>query len=234
MILHRSPRGACFFVTILGFLMTLASSPLLSEQIPTGTLNVDRNLVRTGVNSHLDWNIQYPKGITEVIDILPPGTIIPKKNLTMKVRTLGVSFQQSATRLLPVDIYWSKNNGSWDRFFYGYGYDVNPSSILVSEKVKKNDRIDFGGRGWLNSWLSFYNTRSQSNNLVVLKNGDTPPSYAPAFGQGNIISFLRPYLSGGKINIGDRDLILLWEVYSTSPGSSFFDMQDIVVMVTFE
>ncbi|MEM1085686.1 MAG: hypothetical protein AAGI48_16380 [Verrucomicrobiota bacterium] len=232
---HRSPRDGRLLSGALAFIFSASLAHAQSDEAPRGTLDVDRNLVRTGVHSQLEWNIEYPTGITEIVDIVPPNRIVPKKDVTMKVRVLGVSFQQSSTKLLPVDVYWSKNNSSWKKFFYGYEYDVDESEVLVRENISEGDVIDFGGRGWLSRWLTFHHTRKSTNNLVVLKNGDTPPSYAPAFSQGDITSFIRPYLdSGGKVNIGDRDLILLWEVYSNRPGSTYFDMQDIMIMVTFE
>ncbi|MGB6220235.1 hypothetical protein [Haloferula sp.] len=231
---HRSPRGGRFFISILGSLMALATAPLLSEDIPTGTLNVDRNMVRTGVNSQLNWNIQYPSGVTEIIDIVPPSTIVPKKNVRMKVRVLGVAFQ-SGRNLLPLDAYWSKNNSAWQRFFYDTGNNVNPGRVLINQKVEKNDRIDFGARGWSGGWLPFHHTRKTDPYLIVLKNGDRAPDYAPAYNQGSVTSFLRPYIdSSGRISIGDRDLIILWEASTAKPGTTYFDMQDLVVLLTFE
>ncbi len=209
----------------------------LSQQtdIPRGTLSVDRDLVRVGTRSNLDWNIEYPAAIKDIVDVDPTGTIKPKKTLRMRVRTLGVAFQSGWT-LLPLDAYWSLNNGSWENFFYGTGNDVNPSSVLINKKVKKNDTIDFGARGWGgSSWLPFSHTRENTQYVTVLGKGSTAPSFAPAYDQGSVTSFLRPYIDkNGRINIGEQDLIILWEASTAKPGTTYFDMQDLVVLVSFE
>ena len=229
-----SPRSGRLLTSIFGLLLVATAAQAQSDDTPHGTLNVDRNMVRTGISSQLDWNITYPTGITEIIEIIPPSTIVPKKNVTMKVRVLGVAFQ-SGNKLLPLDAYWSKNNSSWDRFFYGTGPTVVASDVLIEEQVNKGDHIDFGARGWSGRWLPFHHTRNTDPYLVVLKNGDSAPDYAPAYNQSSVTNFLKPYIdSGGKVTIGERDLIILWEASTAKTGSTYFDMQDLVVLLTFE
>ena len=69
--------------------------------------------------------------------------------------------------------------------------------------------------------------------VLALRNGDTIPSYAPLWNQGSIESFLQGYLNNGVVSIGDNQVIYLFELaYNTSPGSSSYDLQDNVVLVT--
>ncbi len=202
--------------------------------VPRGTLTVDRDLVRVGIRSNLAWQIEYPAAIKDIVDVGSTGTIIPKKSLKMRVRVIGVAFQ-SGSNLLPLDAYWSLNNGSWTNFFYGTAPSVNSSAVLVDKVVKTNDRIDFGARGWNGSWLPFNHTRTSTQYVVVLGKGSKAPSYAPAYNQASVTSFLKPYIdAGGRINIGDKDLIILWEASTAAPGTTYFDMQDLVVLVSFE
>jgi hypothetical protein len=86
---HHSPRGGRLMIGLLAGLCSFGSA-FAAEDIPTGKLNVDRTLVRAGTRSQLDWQIQYPV-VTNVVDVAP---IVPKKDLKMRVRILGVSFQQ--------------------------------------------------------------------------------------------------------------------------------------------
>lgn len=206
-----------------------------AADIPTGKLNVDRTLVRAGVKSNLDWQIQYPGNVTDVVDVTSTGTIVPKKSMKMRVRTLGVAFQSGST-LLPIEGNWSKNGGAWTKFFYGTGTSVVPANILVDTTVANNDKITFGARGWGgSSWMPFHDTTKSDKYVIVLKNGDSAPSYAPAYNQTSTKGFLSPYIdSTGKIKIGSRDLIILWECSTAAPGTTYFDMQDLVVLVTFE
>ncbi len=230
-------RGGRLLAGICGCLLAIGSSPAAENTVPTGTLNVDRDILRVGARSQLAWQIEYPAPVTEVVEIEPPNIIKPKKDLKMKVRVLGASFQESVTRFLPVEVMWSKNSSSWSRVFYGYQTSVSPSSVLLSQNVKKGDRINLGGRGWRDgSWLTFYNTSKSTHNLVMLKNGDRVPSTVPALNGSSIESFLKPYMntSSKRVTIGDRDLILLMELGQTNPNNSGFDLQDLVVLVTFE
>jgi hypothetical protein len=211
----------------------LTATATANDEVPRGTLSVDRDLVRVGTHSQLDWNIEYPSGVTELVEIVPPNRIVAKENLRMKVRVLGVTFQSGRSRL-PVDAYWSKNGSSWDRFFYGCEFHVEPDRQLLSERVRQGDVIDFGARAWAGRWQPFHHTRRNDPHVTVLKDGDAAPDYAPAYDQNSIDGFLKPYVRGNRIAIGERDLIVLWELSASQPGSAYFDMQDLVVLLTFE
>jgi hypothetical protein len=91
---HHSPRGGRLTIGLLACLCSLHSASA-EEAIPTGKLDIDRTLVRVGSSSQLDWQIHYKTGITEVLDVVPPNVFKPKEDLTMRVRVLGASFQQT-------------------------------------------------------------------------------------------------------------------------------------------
>lgn len=233
-----SPRGgkSIRLPLALSLGLVVASASANDSTVPRGTLNVDRDLVRTGMSSQLDWNIEYPTPkVIDVVDIIPPNRIRPKKNVTMKVRVLGVAFQ-SGNKQLPLDGYWSLNGSSWQRFFYGDRDDVRPGRIVIEQSISKGSLIDFGARGWSGrNWYPFHSTNVVDPYVTVLKNGDQAPDYAPAYDQDSVVSFLKPYIdAGGKVTIGERDLIILWEASTAPMTSQFFDMQDLVILVTFE
>ncbi len=238
MTTHHSPRGGRFFIGLLACLCslhTIASAAV--DPIPTGTLTVDRTMVRVGVKSQLGWNITYPAGVTEIIKIVDPQTVQPKKDVNMKVRILGASFQETLASFLNVEFYWNKNGGTFNRIFNGTQLLVNPSTVVLNTTVKKDEKVNFGARGYRSgAWLPLYNTGVDKPNVVVLQNGDPVPQSTPAFQQGTIESFLKPYLSTDKktIKIGDKDLIVLTELGQTDPDNSGFDLQDMVALVTFE
>lgn len=230
------PRRGRLLTGLLAGLCVLGNVTA-TDAVPRGTLNVDRDLVRTGTRSQLTWQIEYPAPVTSVIDIVTPNVIKPKKDLKMRVRVLGASFQETATKFLPVEVMWSRNNASFSRIFYGLQTGVNPSSVVLDTTVKAGDTLNFGGRGWRSgAWLSLYRTNVATPNLVMLKNGDRVPTTVPALNGSSIESFLRPYMntSTKTVKIGDRDLILLLELGQTNTSSSGFDLQDLVILVTFE
>lgn len=232
---HHIPRGGRTLILGIACLGLHGQASAQNEVIPRGTLNVDRTLVRVDTRSQLGWSIQYPTVVTDLVSVTTTGTIIPKSTMKMKVRTLGVAFQSGST-LLPLEGSWAKNNGTFTRFFYGTGKQVDPTKIIVNQTVNLNDRIDFAGRGWSgSSWYPLHDTRKADRYVIVLKNGDRAPDYAPAYNQSTVKGFLTSYIDGmGRIKIGPRDLIILWEASTASPGSTYFDMQDLVVLVTFE
>lgn len=219
---------------MFGLLAGLFSLAPTFAAIPTGKLNVDRTMVRVGTKSQLNWTIDYPSDLTEVVDVTN-DVITVKKSTKMKVRVLGVAFQSGST-LLPVNGYYSVNGGSWASVFYGTSLAVNSATVLLDKSLNKNDKVSFGGRGWDGSgWLPFHQTGTNDKYVTVLQNGSVAPSYVPAYNQGTVTSFLKPYIDGkGKISIGSKDLIVLWECSTAAPGTTYFDMQDLVMLVTFE
>lgn len=231
----HSPRGGQLMTGMLAVLSILSQAFAASE-IPRGTLHVDRDLVRVGAPSQLSWQIKYPAGVSEVIEILPPYLIKPKTDLKMRVRVLGASFQASATSFLPVELMWSNNSAAWSRAFYGRKTDVDPSNIVLETTVKAGDTIKFGGRAYRDQWLPLYHSAAETPNLVILQNGDNVPASSPAFQKGLIESFLSPYLASDKktVKIGKRDLILLMELGQSAPRIPDFDLQDLAVLITFE
>jgi len=140
-------------------------------------------------------------------------------------------------KYLPVEVLWSLNGLAWSRLFYGTQSAVNPSKPVLETTVPAGSTINFGGRGWRDgAWLPLYNTAASTSNLVVLKNGDQAPASVTNLSGGIIASFLSPYMDPVTkvIKIGDRDLILLVELGQASASTSGFDLQDLVILVTFE
>jgi hypothetical protein len=197
--------------------------------IPTGTLNVDRTLVREGSRSQLDWKINFPQ---EKI------TLTPTEKVRVKIRVLGVAFQ-AGTTLLPFECDFKTKSTSWKTIFNGKGPSVEPTTVLVDQVVEAYDTLQFSGRGGANaagsSWFPAHLTGTNDVRAVVLRNGESPPDYAPAYDQGTIKSFMSGFIDAtGKIKIGENDLIILWEGSNAEPGTTYFDMQDLVVLVSYE
>ncbi|MGL5017736.1 MAG: hypothetical protein ACRDBP_06365 [Luteolibacter sp.] len=249
-----------------------SSSTFAQDAVPTGTLNVDRTLVRAGTQCQLDWKITYPKTPAVGPNLIPTGRV------KMRVRLLGASFQQSRQNNghgnnldgvdssnpgrgsggpngaidlsagfddekktaksveLPVEVMWSRNSAPWSCIFYGLQKSVIPTSVVLETTVEKNEKIDFGARGFRSGWLPLYSTATSTPNVLVLKDGDKLPASVTAFRQGVIEDFLVPHLAADRltVNIGEGNLILLYELGQTSTSAPGFDLQDLVMLVTFE
>lgn len=209
--------------------------------IPVGTLDAFPTLVQTGTHPTLTWDIQYPEAAPDVVTVDPDvDTVTPNTDLCMEVTVLGASYQIGTRRGKPVWGYVQAQvrvgGGSWNQFFYNTQDKVKPNQTYFSSSVPAGQEIDFRARSYNGSrWLDWRSTGYQTENVIALVNGQRPPSTIPAFNQGNIESFLDPYLdAGGYINIGPKDVIYLIELGQTNTSSSGFDLQDLVVLASFD
>ena len=131
----------------------------------------------------------------------------------------------------------SFNGSSYSQIFFGDNNDVNPNTVVWSKtKIRKNESLRFGGRYYYNNrWGSFFHSTDGSYNVRTLVSGDTPPNKIPEYGAPTLESFIRPYLgSNGKVKIGPMDVIVFMELTHTNENDSGYDLQDMVLLVTFK
>jgi hypothetical protein len=275
MKLHHSPRGGRSLILGTTCLGLIGMAVAQNEIIPRGKLSVDNTLVRVGAQSQLQWQIQYPDNVTNIVDIVNPQSVVPKQQLQMRVRVLGSGEHTVKTDSghgnnldgmdssnkgnrpgvdasgtvdderniistsgvdLPVEVVWSKNNSAWERIHYSTQSAVIPTAVVLDTVVNEGDILDFGARAYTTQWLPQYSTNTNNKNVLVLKNGDSVPRELAAKQYGQILGYLKPYLStdGKKVKIGDRDLLVLLELNQTLPQAVGFDFQDLGLLVTFD
>ncbi len=215
-----------------------------SPVIPVGKLSAFPTIVQTGTHPQLSWSVTVPESVVDVVTIVPPGTIKPKRDLVMDVRILGASVkavwtnsagQVTKWEWVPTECLFSYNGGSYSRIFYNTQNNVNPNTIARTQTVAVNQTVNFGGRYYHNNaWSTTYTSTNGQYNVVALKNGDTPPTTTPLYQQPTIESFILPYLdSQGRIKLGPRDVIYLMELTHTNRNDPGFDLQDLVILTTF-
>ncbi|MDV2992080.1 MAG: hypothetical protein N4J56_001734 [Chroococcidiopsis sp. SAG 2025] len=73
---------------------------------------------------------------------------------------------------------------------------------------------------------------TNTTKVRTLRNGDNVPSVQAFSNQTSVEQYLRNYVSNGKINIGDKDIIYLFEIGQSNTNASGFDLQDNVVLVS--
>jgi len=210
--------------------------------IPVGSLVVSPTIVKANTKPMLSWDILFPKTISDVVQISPPGKITLLDQGYIDVQIVGSSVttctggQAASAASYPTDARMSVDGGSYVQLFYGTSADVNPSQLLYSKKLNKGTVINFGGRYVKdNAWSSFYTTLSSNMQVVTLANGDTPPTKFSLEKSSTLASFLKPYLdtSTGKIVLGPLSMLVMMELGQTDPSESCFDLQDQVLLVTF-
>lgn len=218
-----------------------------ANENPTGDISADAQLVRAGSFPKLDWNITYPEDITTIITITPPGVIQPKTDVTMQVRCVAADVQQRSQywngwrwvtnyRYIRVTGYGRKNSNSWRLLFNNTQPYVNPAAIAWQEELEEGDSIKFAAKAQFSGGIWYYSGES-SPNVLILKKGDYPPSYATWDTQSTLGTHIEPYLDeNGAVDIGPRDVIVAFELtHSMSPGSGGGgDMQDMIFLLTFQ
>lgn len=241
----RIPAIAAVLMAASAGVADRAGAQSADPPVPTGSLSAFPTTVHTGTFPTLSWGITYPETVTSIVDFVPPAIVTPKRSLVMRVRVIGASVMRvwlnSQGQVLqwewvPTEALVSVNNSSYSRIWYGTQNTVNSSSVVLTRTVHANQPIRFGAR-YLNSngsWNTFFNSNNTNGNVVALKNGDTPPTPTPLYEQPSLESFLVPYLdSNGNIKIGPKDVIYLFEITHTDHSHPGFDLQDLVLLVTF-
>ncbi|MCX6879134.1 MAG: hypothetical protein NTW21_35810 [Verrucomicrobia bacterium] len=218
--------------------LAASASPTTIPAIPQGTLSAFPTIVQTGTKPTLTWSILYPSTVSDLAVVSPPGTITPTEDVYVTVQPVGTNPSTcdptQGTTPLYTDARVSLNGGPFLQIFYGTQADVDPAKPLYIKKVLANQTLDFGGRFVrYGEWSPFYTTKSANFQVVALVNGATPPTTFPLHQSSALASYLRPYLdASGKVHIGPLSILILMELGQTNHGSSCFDYQDQVLLVT--
>lgn len=212
--------------------------------VPVGTLSATPSFVQVGAKPTLSWGVTYPAVVKDIITITPPGTITPKRKLSFDVRVIGASVKVVWTNSWGVVTKWewapteaqiSVNNSSYSRIFYNTQDKVSPNTIVHTRVVTSGQSINFAGRYNWDGWSTLYRSTGTEGNVVALVNGDIPPTTTPLYQQPTIEDFIKPYLdSSGRIKIGPKDVIYLMELTHTNKNDGGYDLQDLVLLVTFK
>ncbi|MGJ8643352.1 MAG: hypothetical protein ACSHX9_08105 [Luteolibacter sp.] len=207
---------------------------------PVGWLTAYPTMVQTGTKPTLTWSITYPSIVEDYVEIIPPGTINPTEEVDVEIRVLGngvtVSSSNSNSYSFVEGEAWINFDGEgWDRIFYGDNHDVNPStSVWSKNNVKAGETLKFGGRYYYGGYGPFRHSTDGYNCVRTLVSGDTPPSKVPQYDAPSLEEFIKPYLgSDGKVNIGPMDVIVFMELTHTNENDGGYDLQDMVLLVTF-
>jgi len=210
-----------------------------SPSIPVGWLNAHPTVVQTGTKPTLSWDITYPSVVKDYVDVIAPSTVRAKAELDVEVRVLGngvtVSTSNGGFNFVNAEAVLSFNGGSYNRIFYGTNLNVQPGTVVWSRsRMRANETLRFGGRYYHNSWGPLF-TSSSTQNVRTLVSGDIPPNKIPGYGAPSLESFIRPYLGqDGKVKIGPMDVIVFMELTHTNESAPGYDLQDMVLLVTFK
>jgi len=224
---------------------SLAAPQAFSQaSAPTGALSASPTRVQTGTKPTLKWNITYPMFVSDYAAVNPVSTVTPNENMLADIRVIGAGvttitkYANGTTKTTYLETVGKVryNGGGWTTIFDGKNTDskVQTQAIVSTLSVNAGQPISFGGYyiSSVGAQSPFYS--SGSPNVRTLINGDTPPANLPVYYAPTLASFLKPYLdASGKISIGPMDVIVLMELTSTDPAYVGYDLQDLVLLVTF-
>ncbi|MFT4175084.1 MAG: hypothetical protein QM627_00375 [Luteolibacter sp.] len=214
-----------------------------SDDIPTGRLTVDSTLVRVGSSSQLDWSINYPSPVTQLINKDKKGTCTTKKKVRMQIRVLAAAFSNNTTYREVTG--YVVVNGSQTQIFKGIQPDVKTNKIVYDKVLAAGSVINVTGV----TWDYTYNSRGQAtgtktmtsstaagdHSIVALYNGEALPEHeASAYPnmQLNALDYIANYMNrDNTAKIGDNQVIFLGDFNGF--GNTGYDLNDFVILVTF-
>jgi hypothetical protein len=103
---------------------------------------------------------------------------------------------------------------------------INPGQQVKVTSVP----VEPAGKNCSNSDTPVESTNTTK--VKSLRNGDNVPTIQAFSSQTSVEQYLRNYVSNGKINIGAKDIIYLFEIGQSNPSNSGFDLQDNVFLVS--
>ena len=114
----------------------------------------------------------------------------------------------------------------------------NPSNKTLNLSADPATKITVTGFAKNSACYGFpdrtFNSENDKDTQVwTLRDGDTPPPFAPYGKQPKIDAFLKNYLdANGKVKLAANQVIYLFELFTTDKTSDTYDMQDIIVLAT--
>lgn len=157
----------------------------------------------------------------------------------------GGSYDMPVTAQLHVGDANEEPWGTWDdalkgNLNTGLVYDWEPTTALPA-----GTPLTISARSWMkksgedgsqsSDWYQYMtqNSLSGGQQLKVLRDGDDVPGLGGYLDQASIEDYIGSFIGlDGKVSLEKNQAIYLFELGSTKVGSSAFDMQDLVVVVT--
>lgn len=193
-----------------------------------------------------------PASCPDRVSIASDGTINILGSLSISFESLGAQFGYgNGGPVVPVTVaYRKKNSGSWSNLFSGNQINgTGGATQTVTGFSTSNNQnklyVRFKAYYYQSRWLTYenYAYSNERPSVLMLHDGDTPPTITAGNGQQTISTLLQPITDeNGKIDIGQYDVVLIADFNreSCNSCSDYFcsnctgvDYQDGVVLVQF-
>ena len=182
----------------------------------------------------------------EQIDfIIEDGKVVPTEDFAVMVSVLGAAITSGGEDMpVTTEIRLGEEITlhPWGDLDSPEQGDVNTHAPTRHHVVREqfsadeNMEISVTGRSWWGDGDIHLeaNSRDQSAQVKVLRDGDPAPDIAGFEGQADAESFVAPYIDKetGLMTMDKNQAIYLFEIGTTNIDSSAADFQDLVVLVT--
>lgn len=241
---HGDDFGACPVASS-------SSSNSSSSSVPASS-SASSVPASSSVSSAAASSSSQPASCPDRVAIDADGTIRILGSLSVTFTSYGAQFAYgNGGPTVPVYVaYRKKDSGSWTNLFSGNqinGTGGATQTVTGFSTSNNQDRLYVRFRAYYSQskWLTYenYAYSDEIPSVLMLANGDTPPTITASNGQQSISTLLQPLVGAdGKISIGqfDRVLIADFNRESCASCSNYFcsncsgvDYQDGVVLVRF-
>ncbi len=186
-------------------------------------------------------NLNSPGGsiCPSIFALEDDGTIIPTRDMSMHANVLAseITFGAGGPPI-PVYVRSQIDDGTWKKMFGGTaitaGRTDTVSNITAGSAFAMRLQGEYRQSGWL-AFQSQTETNDGSDHTLLLRAGDSLPSYIPYAEQQSLRAILASYLdANGTLTIEPCSLVLLTELSAiTYPPSLSQDFQDAVLLLQF-
>ncbi len=182
--------------------------------------------------------------------------VTPSEAFAVKISVLGAAISMSGQYDIPVSVRTRVGGTShdlWGNFNTALAGNVNdgnnPRNHIFPQTYPAGTTVSILGRSWIkknhnskgnkeNHWKTYMTvdgSASDSQQLIVLRDGDNAPHIQGFMDQGNVVDFIRDYIDPdtNKVVLDENQAIFLYELGTTNMNSDAADFQDLVVLVTF-
>jgi hypothetical protein len=206
--------------------------------VSNGELILQSSEFRGGATPPIGWNIELSqKTIDDFMKFNDDDEPKALTDLKARVTILGTGVTSSTKN--GYKSYTTKGklkigSNNWVTVHNGNEDAVDPGKVVYETVVKKGESLKFEAAYYNNGWKDF--RANDSDEIKILLDGDAIPTNKPTNeAVSSAEDFLKPILNDdGTVDIGLMDVIYVCELTHTKKTSGGYDLQDLIVHVSFE
>lgn len=224
--------------------VALATSLAAAEPhgIPYMSLgNLDTSLVTNTVDRPtLDWAIEHPKTLGDIVSVNPTsGSLTTLTALRVRMNVVGIA--RNSLSLRDAASLWVilGSGNPWNEVFQESIQTLQIQHPVLNTTVPASTTIDLGGRILTTkvgeAWSPFRSTGTADTRVAVRRNGEVAPLPVHHAARHFLSAFLSYDETGiPTLKLGPMDALVFFELSASDPEENDFDLQDLVVLVSFE